>query len=143
MVMLNDADTCEPIALMSGNLISSVRTGCVPGVAAKHLAKSDAAICSCIGAGPVSKACFEGIIHGVRTIKELVVCDLYLDKAEQFANEMRKKYGIRASAVTSLEEAVSVGDIVSVSASPVKPIMLKDEWLKKGSLLIFSGRGWR
>ena len=34
-----------------------------------------------------------------------------------------------------------MGDIVSVAASSVKPIALKNEWLKKGSLLIFSGRG--
>jgi ornithine cyclodeaminase len=141
MVMLNDPDTCEPICLMSGNLISSVRTGCVPGVAAKHLAKSDASVCSCIGAGPVSKACFEGIISGCKSIKKLIVCDLYIEKAESFAREMAERYSIEVKATTSLEEAVREGDIVSVAASPVKPIMLKDEWLRKGSLLIFSGRG--
>ena len=141
MVMLNDADTCEPIALIAGNLISSVRTGCVPAVAAKHLASSKAEVCSCIGAGPVSKACFEGLVCAVPGIKELVVCDLHQEKADEFAKEMEEKYSIKARGTTSIEEAVSVGDIVSVAASPVKPIMLKDEWLKKGSLLIFSGRG--
>ena len=141
MVMLNDADTCEPIALMAGNLISSVRTGCVPGVAARHLASKNAKVCSCIGAGPVSKACFEGIIAGTKTLKELVVCDLFLEKAQEFADEMQEKYGITARATTSLEGAVRAGDIVSVAASPVKPIQLNNDWLKKGSLLIFSGRG--
>ena len=141
MVMLNDADTCEPLALMSANLISSVRTGCVPGVAARHLASPDARVCSCIGAGPVSRACFEGIIHGSKSINELVVCDLYLDKAEAFAKEMGEKYGIKARRTTDIEEACRAGDIISVAASPVKPIMLCDEWMKKGSLLIFSGRG--
>ena len=141
MVMLNDADTCEPIALMSGNLLSSVRTGCVPGVGVKYLANKDAAVCSCIGAGPVGKACFEGIIQEAKNLKELIVCDLMLEKAEAFAKEMGEKYGISARGTTSLEEAVRNGDIVSVAASSVKPIMLEDEWLKKGSLLIFSGRG--
>ncbi len=141
MVMLNDADTCEPIALMSGNLISSVRTGCVPGVATRHLANKDAAVCSCIGAGPVSKACFEGIIHEAKNLRELIVCDLIIEKAEAFAKEMSEKYGINARGVTSLEEAVRAGDIVSVAASSVKPIKLCNDWLKKGSLLIFSGRG--
>ena len=46
MVMLNDADTCEPIALMSGNLVSSVRTGCVPGVATRYLARKGAKVCA-------------------------------------------------------------------------------------------------
>ena len=40
----------------------------------------------------------------------------------------------------SLEEAVTAGDIVSVAASSLKPIQLEDEWLRPGSLLIFSGR---
>ena len=141
MVMLNDPDTCEPIALMSGNLISSVRTGCVPGVATRHLANKNATVCSCIGAGPVSKACFEGIIHEAKNLKELVVCDLVIEKAEAFANEMSEKYGISARGITSLEETVRAGDIVSVAASSEKPIKLNNEWLKKGSLLIFSGRG--
>ena len=141
MVMLNNAETGEPIALMSGNLISSVRTGCVPGVAVRHLANKDAAVCSCIGAGPVSKACFEAIVLAAKNLKEIVVCDIVLEKAEAFAKEMGEKYGLKARATTSLEEAVKVGDIVSVAASPVKPVKLENEWLKEGSLLIFSGRG--
>ncbi|MBE6740289.1 MAG: ornithine cyclodeaminase [Ruminococcaceae bacterium] len=141
MVMLNDADTCEPLALMAGNLISSVRTGCVPGVGVRHLANKNAKICSCIGAGPVSMACFEGIMCEAENLEEIVVCDLILEKAQAFADEMAKKYGLKAYATTNLEEAVRKGDIVSVAASSVKPIKLENEWLKKGSLLIFSGRG--
>lgn len=141
MVMLNDADTCEPLALMAGNLISSVRTGCVPGVAVRHLANKDAAVCSCIGAGPVSMACFEGIAQEAKGLKELVVCDLIPEKAQAFADAMSEKYGVKARITTSLEEAVRAGDIVSVAASSVKPIKLENDWLKKGSLLIFSGRG--
>ena len=82
MVMLNDADTCEPLALMSGNLISSVRTGCVPGVATRHLARKDAKICTCIGAGPVSKACFDAIALEAKNLEEVIICDLFIEKAE-------------------------------------------------------------
>ena len=140
MVMLNDADTCEPLALMSGNLISSVRTGCVPAVGVRHLARKDAEVCACIGAGPVSKACFEGIVLEAKNLKKLIVCDLILEKAEAFAKEMSEKYGIEAKGTTCLEEAVRSGDIISVAASSVKPINLVNDWLKKGSLIIFSGR---
>lgn len=142
MVMLNDVDTCEPIALMSGNLISSVRTGCVPGVATRHLARKGAEVCSCIGAGPVSKACFEAIVLEAKDLKEIVVCDLFLEKAEAFANEMAEKYGLKATATTCMEEAIRAGDIISVAASSVKPIHLQNEWLKPGSLIMFTGRCW-
>jgi len=74
-------------------------------------------------------------------VRELVVCDLVLEKAQAFANEMSERYSISARATTDLEESVRAGDIVSVAASSVKPIKLENDWLKKGSLLIFSGRG--
>ena len=142
MVMLNDVDTCEPIALMSANLISSVRTGCVPGVATRHLARKGAKVCSCIGAGPVSKACFEAIALEAKELEEIIVCDLFIEKAEAFANEMAEKYGLKATATTCLEDAIRAGDIVSVAASSLKPIHLENEWLKPGSLIIFTGRCW-
>ena len=140
MVMLNDVDTCEPIALMSGNLVSSVRTGCVPGVATRHLARKGAKVCTCIGAGPVSKACFEGIRLEAKALEEIVVCDLVKEKAQAFVDEMAEKYGLKGRATDNLEEAVRAGDIVSVAASSVKPINMTNDWLKPGSLIIFTGR---
>ncbi len=140
MVMLNDADTCEPIALMSGNLVSSVRTGCVPGVATRHLARKDAQVCVCIGAGPVSKACFDAIVLEAKELKEVIICDLFLEKAEAFARDVEEKYQITAHATTNLEEAVRAGDIISVAASSLKPINITNDWLKPGSLIIFTGR---
>lgn len=140
MVMLNDADTCEPLALMSGNLVSSVRTGCVPGVATRYLAKKDAKVCSCIGAGPVSKACFDAIALEAKNLEEVVICDLFIEKAESFAKEVSEKFNLKARATTCLEEAVKAGDIISVAASSLKPIHIQDSWLKKGSLIIFTGR---
>ena len=140
MVMLNDADTCEPLALMSGNLVSSVRTGCVPGVATRHLARKGAEVCSCIGAGPVSKACFEAIVIEAKDLKEVIVCDLFIEKAQAFADEMAQKYGLKATATTCLEDAVRASDIISVAASSVKPINIDNSWLKPGSLIMFTGR---
>lgn len=140
MVMLNDADTCEPLALMSGNLISSVRTGCVPGVGVRYLARKGAKICACIGAGPVSKACFEAIYTEAKELEEIVVFDIVKEKAQAFADEMAQKYGIAGKAADSLEEAVKASDIISVAASSVKPVNIQNDWLRPGSLIIFTGR---
>lgn len=140
MVMLNDADTCEPLALMSGNLVSSVRTGCVPGVATRYLAKKESKVCACIGAGPVSKACFDAIVLEAKTLEEVVICDLFIEKAQAFADEVTQKYNLKTRCTTSIEDAVNNADIISVAASSLKPIHMKNEWLKAGSLTIFTGR---
>jgi len=140
MVMLNDVDTCEPIALVSANLVSSVRTGCVPGVATRHLARKDAEVCTCVGAGPVSKACFDAIACEAKNLKEVVIYDLFVEKAQAFADEVKAKFGLAARAAESLEEAVRAGDIISIAASSVKPVNITNDWLKPGSLIMFTGR---
>ena len=48
MMMLNDKDTGAPLALMSANLVSAYRTGGIPGVGAKYLARKDAKVASVI-----------------------------------------------------------------------------------------------
>ena len=140
MIMLNDADTCEPIALMSGNLVSSVRTGCVPGVGTCYLARRGAKVCACVGAGPIGKACFDAIRLEARDLEEVVIYDLAREKAEAFALEIAEKYGMKAWAADTLEQAARAGDIISVAASALRPVNLKNEWLKPGSLVIFTGR---
>lgn len=140
MVMLNDPDTCEPIALMSANLISSVRTGCVPGVAVRHLARRDAEVCACIGAGPVSRACLDAIVQEAKALKEVVIFDIVREKGESFAKDAQEKYGIRARAADTLEKAVRAADIVNAATSSVVPLKLDGEWFKPGSLAMFSGR---
>ena len=42
MMMLNDKDTGAPLAMMSANLLSSYRTGGIPGVGCKYLAREAA-----------------------------------------------------------------------------------------------------
>jgi len=139
MVMLNDPDTCEPIALMSGNLLSAVRTGSVPGVGTRYLARKDAKTCAIIGAGPVNKACFQGIRAEAKTLKEIVVYDLFPEKAQAFADWAKAEFGVHGQVGKSLEQTVCAGDIISVAASRLKPVELKNEWIKKGSLLILTG----
>lgn len=139
MVMLNDVDTCEPIALMSGNLISAVRTGSVPGVGVRYLARKDSKVCSIIGAGPVNKACFQGIMVDAVNVDTVVIYDVVQENAEKFAAWAKEEYGVKGVIAASTEEAVCAGDIISVAASRLKPVIIRDEWLKKGSTALFTG----
>lgn len=139
-VMLNDPDTGAPICLMAGNLLSAVRTGCVPGVGVRYLARKDSEICVNVGAGPVSKACFDAIRCEAKNLKEVIIYDIIKEKAEAWAKEITEEFGFKAWAADSLEEAVKLGDIISVAASSVKPVNIQNEWLKKGSTIIFTGR---
>lgn len=139
ITVLNDPDTGEPISIMSANLISATRTGCVPGVGARYLAPKNAEICTIVGAGPINKACFKAISYTVKGLNEIIVYDIYKEKAEEFVKWSKEELGICGRVTQSLEEAVRNGDIISCAASRVKVVQMQNEWIKKGSLLILTG----
>lgn len=68
MVTLNDIETGQPIAYMSANLLSSMRTGAMPGLTAKYLAKKDAKVISILGPGAINKTSLACILSKVTTI---------------------------------------------------------------------------
>lgn len=139
MVMLNDVDTCEPIALCSANLVSAVRTGSVPGVAVRYLARKDASVCGLIGAGPIQRACLQGTMVDGKNIRTVKIFDVNPEASAKFAEWLKENYKAEPVIVNSIEEAVTGSDIISVAASRLKPVDLKDAWFKKGSLLMLTG----
>lgn len=138
-VVLNDPDTCEPMAIMSGNLLSAMRTGAVPGVGTKYLAREGAEVCACIGAGPIGKACLKGISAKARNLKKIAVYDIKKETSLKFIEWAKEELGLEGVAVESLQEALALGDINSFATSSLFPIPVKYEWLKKGSLSILTG----
>ncbi|HBL23296.1 MAG TPA: ornithine cyclodeaminase [Deltaproteobacteria bacterium] len=138
-VMLNDSETSEPLAIMSGNLVSAMRTGAVPGVAAKYLARPGAVSCGCVGAGVINRACLMAIAEGVRTLKRATIYDLDMGKAIAYAKEMTTLLGIEVTPVATLKETIVDADVISVATAGVSKATIPTEWLKEGSLLTLTG----
>lgn len=138
-VMLNNKDTGEPISLMSANLLSSARTGAVPGVAARHLARKNAEVCTVIGCGPINRACYEAIATQLPNLKKVICFDLFIDTAQKFADWSAKEFGIAGEASNNLEKAVREGEVITVAASRLKPLHLEEEWVQKGATILLSG----
>ena len=139
MIILNDPDTCEPIAIMDGTIISSMRTGCVPGVGVKYLANPDAKTVSCIGTGPIGRSCLSGIMVEAKKVDTVSIFDINPDNAAKFAEMAEKEFKVKTVICETAEECVRAGDIISVAASRLRPVIVKDEWLKAGSTLILTG----
>lgn len=138
-VMLNDAETSEPLAIMSGNLISAMRTGAVPGVAARYLARPGAESCGCVGAGVINRACLMAIREGVPTLKRATIFDLDMDKASAYAEEMSNLLNMEVVPVPTLKETIVDADVISIATSGVSKAAIPTKWLKEGSLLTLTG----
>ena len=137
--ILNDADTGVPFTIMSGNLISAMRTGAVPGVAARHLARKGAKTVGVIGGGVINRACLLAIKAGCPTVEEAYLYDINKDKFDSFAQEMADKVGVKVLWADSIEEAVRPADIVTIATSGEHFPRIEKEWLKKGCLVTFTG----
>lgn len=134
MVMLNDVDTGAPLALMSANLISAIRTGAIPGVGAKYLAREDAKTCALIAAGVISRTCFMSLIDSRPGIETVRIYDVFPEPAERLASFIRETYPTvkNVEICSSVEDAVRGADIVNVAASGKVYPRIEEEWLKPG-----------
>lgn len=141
VVVLNDPDTCAPFAFMSANLISAMRTGAMPGLGAKYLARKDAKSIGIIGAGVISRGSLMSLALACREAEDIKVYDLLPEKAAAFCAEMSGVIGREVRAVSSLEEAVKGSDVVNLAAAGANPPHIKGEWLKPGSLLSLPAGG--
>ena len=64
VVLLHDARTGKPLALMDAEQLTAMRTGAASGVATKTLARPDAAVASILGSGVQAGTQLLGSLHG-------------------------------------------------------------------------------
>lgn len=136
---LNDKDTGEPLAFMSANLLSAARTGAVPGVAARHLAKKTSEVIAVLGCGQINRSCLMNILEEVPTVKKIVCYDIFEAAATGFAKWAAEQTGLEAVTEMELETALQDADIVTVAASRLQPLYIKDGWFKKGASVLITG----
>lgn len=141
MVCLNDAETGEPMAIMSANLLSAMRTGSVPGIATKYLARKGAESVGVIGCGVISRACTRGILVNMPNVKRVYLYDIARASAEKLAAELAQEFNVEMIIADTLKDAVVDADVISVAAAGPVPVVIDESWLKKGCLYTATGHG--
>ncbi len=138
LYILNDAEKGFPVAVMDCTLLSAMRTGAVTGVGAKYLANQDSEVVAMIGCGVQARTQIEALKVGVPNIKLVKGYDVNFEAANQYAAEVKDRFGIEAVAVQTPEEAVRDADIVVTVTVADEPIV-KEAWMRKGSLFAAVG----
>ena len=138
-LMLNDKETGEPLCLMSANLLSSARTGAVPGVATRHLASPAARSVAVLGCGPINQACLKAIASQLPSLERVVFYDIFQAAAEKLADWARRTLGVEAVIESDLQTALAGAEVVTVAASRVKPLVIQNDWLAPNATVLISG----
>src|SRR5437667_3828593 len=104
LIVLNDPQTGEPLAVIDGRLITEMRTAAVSAAATKLLASPDAKILAILGSGVQGRSHVEAL-RLVRQFEETRVWSPTREHAERFAKEITAK-------AMSTEEAVRDADVI-------------------------------
>ncbi|MBP1326265.1 ornithine cyclodeaminase [Leucobacter exalbidus] len=144
MFTLNDTDTGAPLALMSANLLSAYRTGAIPGVGARFLAREDAQVVGIVGPGPMNRTSLEAFMAVRPGITHVKVAGRSQTGIDTFITWARDAFPqiVTIEQVADMEAAVRDSDIVSIAVpsdvgSQNYP-HVENEWVKPGAFICCS-----
>ncbi len=135
VIVLNDAQTNYPIAILEGGLISGMRTAAITAVATRHLARTDFTDVACIGCGPIARMQMQTLLEQFLSIARIHLFDLSDGAASTLAGILTDRFpGVDFLCADSAESAVRAADVV-VTCTVTDSPYLAYEWLKSGAFI--------
>jgi alanine dehydrogenase len=139
LLTLYDPQTGAPRALLDATVLTWLRTGAVTGLGARYLAREDSAIVAHIGARGTAFGNLAALASQFQ-LQEIRIASERRETREKLAREVEEKLYVRARPVDDAEAACRDADIVVEATRLERPqIVIKDAWLKPGSLLVTYG----
>tara|TARA_R110001606_G_scaffold399036_1_gene580062 strand:- start:816 stop:1799 length:984 start_codon:yes stop_codon:yes gene_type:complete len=115
---LFDAEHGEPLAIMSANVLTAIRTACMTAAATDILARKDAKTMLIVGTGEQAESHVHALCE-VRQFEEIRIWGRSLEKAQVLAARLQSATPVKLTAVGDLSAATKGADIITaVTASP-------------------------
>lgn len=133
VVVVMDAETGCPVAVMDGTYLTALRTGAASGVATDLLSRSDARVVAILGAGAQARTQLEAVCT-VRPIEKAWVYDLAQKTAVAYVQEMKARGDPipgDLSVAGSPTQAVREADVICTATTSLTPVF-DDADLKPG-----------
>lgn len=136
-IALADAETGQPVASLAGNRITSARTGCIGGLAARELAIDGPIELAVIGAGTQARWQTRAIAAATDRLESVRVYSPS-DSRTACASDLEAELGVPATPVSSPREAVRGATVVVTATTSTEPVFPGDA-LANGTLVIAVG----
>ncbi|EGQ7997647.1 ornithine cyclodeaminase [Vibrio vulnificus] len=142
MFILNDIETSAPLAIMSANLLSAYRTGAIPGVGARYLARKDSKVIGLLGPGVMGKTSVAAFMAACPNIDTIKIKGRGKKSLDSFLTWVSATFPqiTNIEVVESVEDVVRGSDIVTYCNSgetgdPSLYPEVRREWVKPGAFL--------
>lgn len=130
VVLLHDARTGRPLALMDAEHLTAMRTGAASGVATRALSREDARHALILGSG-VQAVTQLLAICSVRPIERAAVYSLNVEGDLAFAQRMSARLGIPVQRAPDLAASVAAADVICTATNSNSPLF-DGAWLPPG-----------
>jgi alanine dehydrogenase len=125
-VILADADTGEPLAMMDSASVTALRTGAATAVAAKFLARPDSRSVTIVGCGAQGETQLAAIA-AVLPLERAWVLDAEPARAQRLAARAQLDLGIQVAAATDLRAALQESDVCVTCTPSRRPFVFRDD----------------
>jgi alanine dehydrogenase len=126
VIVLCDADTGRPLAIMDSMELTSMRTAAASAVAAKYLARPDSATLTVCGCGVQAEAQLLALAS-VLSLRKVFVYDMAEERASRLAKRMARELECEVQAVGNLRDAVLESDACVTCTTSRQPLLARHD----------------
>ncbi|HEX6877137.1 MAG TPA: ornithine cyclodeaminase family protein [Nocardioidaceae bacterium] len=130
VVIVFDADCGEPLALLDGISITTLRTAAGSALSAELLARQDAATLAVLGTGVQARAHAEAMVR-VRPIQRIRVAGRNPERVASLCSALQDSLGIPALAADNYADACADADLICAATHSPDPVVRRD-YLRPG-----------
>jgi alanine dehydrogenase len=133
VIVLCDAQTGQPLAILDSIEITALRTAAATAVAAKYLARKDSKVVTICGCGVQAWAQLDALAH-ILKLQRAFAYDIAEERAAEFAREASARLEIAVQATKDLNGTLSDSD-VCVTCTSSRHGFLSRQQIRPGTFI--------
>jgi ornithine cyclodeaminase/alanine dehydrogenase-like protein (mu-crystallin family) len=138
VTILVDGETGEPKGMLSGGILTAIRTGAVSGLSCRYLARKDSKTMGIIGAGGMAYQQVNGVVSELPSIKNVRIFSIDPAGSKALAKRCADSLKVEASVVEEVDECVRGSDVL-VTATTSRTPVFKGSVAEDGTHVIAMG----
>ena len=138
VTILVDGETGEPKGMLSGGVLTAIRTGAVSGLSCRYLARKDSETLGIIGAGGMAYQQVNGVASELRSIRKVRIFSMDPAGSKALAKRCSDSLELDAQVVERVEECVRGSDVLVTATTSMTPVF-KGSAVEDGTHVISMG----
>lgn len=138
VTILVDGETGEPKGMLSGGMLTAIRTGAVSGLSCRYLARKGSETLGVVGAGGMAYQQVNGVVTELRSVRKVKIFSMDPAGSKALAKRCADSLKVEAQVVEKVDACVRGSDVL-VTATTSKTPVFKGSAVEEGTHVIAMG----